>query len=1172
MNNKIRKLARAIVPTLLVLAHCASTFAGASDYVQNGLVMQLDGIERGDDPSVWTDLSGNGFDWALDSANCTWKDIGLHFDGKGVCGVLATKSTADFAGKVKTIEAVYCNEDPKTASIIFSCGGGNFAAYLFTLNNGRFCYGGDSAAVTGNAFADVGTTTNSFSITYKTTTTTFGGVSRIVKNGGLAEPIAAGNFITPGNVPELGARKYGTGNPFPAKGILMALRVYDRELTREEYQQNMALDSQRFGTPYHCLSRTVTVEATNGGLVSVNDGDYAERVSVDVEEDTMVTLHARPESSFLWWTKDGDVTQLAGEPLEFHLGREDVSYVAHFPKDERLGRYSTTGLICWWDGIANVNAETAHSDTTNVWTSLVGSYDLLIKSGAASFTSNALVCVAGYDHTAVGAKKLTGIKTIEVVVDQPMTDTSHMIFSAGSDVTRVVTTFSGGMINGIGNSGLAYIPTGTGPNTFAFVYDGNSTTFYEGGGKNEQTMPAAKWTYVPDYVTVGSRDPKYGYAGHVYAIRVYDRQLTEAEVIAHAQVDAVRFFGKSEDEHAVADVRGSGAVSVNGGEAKSEQEIDAEPGDEVTLTAVPGEGMSFVAWEAEGFALTGDALKTNPLTFTFTPAVRRITAVFAASGSAEQEVTQYSFDGLAAFWDGVVNVGFGLAHDNDATVWKDLVGLRDLQLIEGNAEFADNALNCVGRQNGAAAGPASTVGELKTVEVVCEQPSSSSVILSNGGETLLTAGSGVVQYLHESYKNVTSTNLATYAFAQMDGRGWVFFENGAERSERGVFSSWSKDNDIYLGSRSLNGGNPFVGRIHAVRLYTRTLSAAELAHHSDIDQRRFFDCAEVPADRGIRFRPDGSAEYRLRVSANRGGQVSVNGVTAGSGDLWFPEGASVTLAAHPDASHQFAGWLDDTRSAILDDAVLNTNVTFAIKSATSVGCSFVRSSVLRRHTASDYVQDGLVAQWDGIERGNDPEVWSDLSGNGRNWALDLANGDWTAQGLSLNGIARVGVFAAGAPVLTAADLRTIEVVYANGAGAQDTIVFVPGADNGYYIYTDRQNHVGYYGKGTLRYGNAVSLGSTNRFNVVCGSTTVESAFVNASPRLNDEMGDYWNVGSEASLGGLAASKPAKGEIMAIRIYNRVLTADERLLNAKLDAIRFLGEPTPAVPGLMILLR
>ena len=33
-----------------------------------------------------------------------------------------------------------------------------------------------------------------------------------------------------------------------------------------------------------------------------------------------------------------------------------------------------------------------------------------------------------------------------------------------------------------------------------------------------------------------------------------------------------------------------------------------------------------------------------------------------------------------------------------------------------------------------------------------------------------------------------------------------------------------------------------------------------------------------------------------------------------------------------------------------------------------------------------------------------------------------------------------------------------------------------------------------------------------------------------------------------------------------------MTADERLLNAKLDAIRFLGEPAPAVPGLMILLR
>ena len=78
--------------------------------------------------------------------------------------------------------------------------------------------------------------------------------------------------------------------------------------------------------------------------------------------------------------------------------------------------------------------------------------------------------------------------------------------------------------------------------------------------------------------------------------------------------------------------------------------------------------------------------------------------------------------------------------------------------------------------------------------------------------------------------------------------------------------------------------------------------------------------------------------------------------------------------------------------------------------------------------------------------------------------------------------------------------------------------------------------------------------------------------VRASARMNDGMGDWWRVGDEASLGGLAASKPAKGEIMAIRIYNRVLTADERLLNAKLDAIRFLGEPAPAAPGLMILLR
>ena len=42
--------------------------------------------------------------------------------------------------------------------------------------------------------------------------------------------------------------------------------------------------------------------------------------------------------------------------------------------------------------------------------------------------------------------------------------------------------------------------------------------------------------------------------------------------------------------------------------------------------------------------------------------------------------------------------------------------------------------------------------------------------------------------------------------------------------------------------------------------------------------------------------------------------------------------------------------------------------------------------------------------------------------------------------------------------------------------------------------------------------------------------------------------------------------------MAMRFYNRRLTGPERLLNAKLDAIRYLGEKPPRTKGLCLFIR
>ena len=77
---------------------CLATVAGLSfgasayvalDYEQDGLVCQFDGIENvghgqahSSDTSCWVDLTGNGYDWTLNSANCSWTELGLSINGR----------------------------------------------------------------------------------------------------------------------------------------------------------------------------------------------------------------------------------------------------------------------------------------------------------------------------------------------------------------------------------------------------------------------------------------------------------------------------------------------------------------------------------------------------------------------------------------------------------------------------------------------------------------------------------------------------------------------------------------------------------------------------------------------------------------------------------------------------------------------------------------------------------------------------------------------------------------------------------------------------------------------------------------------------------------------------------------------------------------------------------
>ena len=66
------------------------------------------------------------------------------------------------------------------------------------------------------------------------------------------------------------------------------------------------------------------------------------------------------------------------------------------------------------------------------------------------------------------------------------------------------------------------------------------------------------------------------------------------------------------------------------------------------------------------------------------------TAAWAKSGGGAPTARDYVQDGLIAMWDGIENAGWGV-HDQNATVWKDLIGDIDIQILNGG-RFTDNSL------------------------------------------------------------------------------------------------------------------------------------------------------------------------------------------------------------------------------------------------------------------------------------------------------------------------------------------------------------------------------------------------------------------------------------------------------------------------------------------------
>ena len=189
-----------------------------------------------------------------------------------------------------------------------------------------------------------------------------------------------------------------------------------------------------------------------------------------------------------------------------------------------------------------------------------------------------------------------------------------------------------------------------------------------------------------------------------------------------------------------------------------------------------------------------------------------------------------------------------------------------------------------------------------------------------------------------------------------------------------------------------------------------------------------------------------------------------------------------------------------------------------------------------------YVTDGLIFRLDGIEKGENEGTWTDLVGG---IVFTNKNVTSTEYGWHFNG----GSSFYSTTVLTGSENYTVEVC------------FKPEATNTYCLFSCNnrtQYNILFYKSGNnitfSQYANTytMALSANQKYSV---SLNLDRGLLNGASISKNSSTDYWN-NSDFWIGRRSQGTFFKGEIYAIRIYNRKLSQEEQLRNFSVDNERF----------------
>jgi hypothetical protein len=234
------------------------------------------------------------------------------------------------------------------------------------------------------------------------------------------------------------------------------------------------------------------------------------------------------------------------------------------------------------------------------------------------------------------------------------------------------------------------------------------------------------------------------------------------------------------------------------------------------------------------------------------------------------------------------------------------------------------------------------------------------------------------------------------------------------------------------------------------------------------------------------------------------------------------------------------------------------------------------------YTSASYVQDGLIAQWDGIDNEgtgvHNPSatVWKDLKGSNDLTIVPGRGSEWR-RGIAfyMNTVSAGLASAYGTEPATT--YKTIEILF-NSKSRSSRILFWGGARTRYvaFDHKDPTPFSWVYFDGTK--GTPYAKVRCYEPNAVVGiyndDDDVTQIYCDGAPKVLRTLTNGWNPGDNRvtlgwrSVDTAGANYGWNGEVYSIRLYNRALTPEEVARNHAIDVKRFFTSKMYEASGLV----